>query len=342
MIAPPIDWLLDRTVVGGYTALGYRLRGLDGAQADPEGRLDGKRVLVTGANSGIGAAAAAAFAAAGAEVHMVVRNPERGREALERIGERTGSDRLHLHRCDLADLDQVRRLGAELRDSLTGLDVLVHNAGALFQERGYSPQGHEMTWAVHVLGPFLLTHELAPLLAHGSRGRVIFVTSGGMYTARLRLDDPQLDHRDFDGPGFYAHAKRAQVVLTSELDRRLGPDVTVHVMHPGWAETPGVSESLPRFHSLMGPLLRSPEAGADTIVWLAASPEAELAPGRLWMDRRPRPEHRVPWTRERPGEGAELYRLCAQLTDVDVPPTSQPDEQTERGPAGVARAFPSP
>lgn len=342
MIASALDWLLDRTVVGGYTSVGYRLRGLDDSDPDPDGRLEGKRIVVTGANSGIGAAASAAFAAAGAEVHMVVRDLDRGAEARDQIRERTGSDRLHLHRCDLADLDQVRSLGAELRDSLNDLDVLVHNAGALLQERRHSPQGHEMTWAVHVLGPFLLTHELAPLLASGGHGRVVFVTSGGMYTARLRLDDPQLDCRDFDGPGFYAHAKRAQVELTAELDRRLGPDVSVNTMHPGWVETPGVAGSLPRFHSLTGPLLRSPEAGADTIVWLAASPQAELEPGRLWMDRRPRPEHRVPWTRGGPGEPAELYELCATLTGVK-PAVPRDDQEGSQGrPAGVARALPSP
>ncbi len=330
MVADSIDWLLDRSVIGGFTSVGYRLRGLADAEVDPDGRLEGARVVVTGANSGIGAAAAGLFAAAGAEVEMVVRDRERGERALAEIAERTGSSRLHLRRCDLSDLDDVRRLGSELRESVTGIDVLVHNAGALFGERLRSEQGHELTFALHVLGPFLLTHELAPLLAAGDGGRVIFVVSGGMYTARLNLSDPQLEQRDFDGPGFYAHAKRVQMVLTPELDRRLGPTVSVHAMHPGWAETPGVAESLPRFNTVMGPLLRSPEAGADTIAWLAAADRPEDEPGRLWMDRRPRPEHRLPRTHERPGEAERLYELCAELTEAKLPShTPQPTPPRE-------------
>lgn len=324
MVSGSVDWLLDRTVVGGYTSIGYRLRGLAGADPDPEGRLEGARVLVTGANSGIGAAASETFAAAGAELHMVVRSRERGERAREAIAERTGSDRIRLHTCDVSDLDDVRRLGEELRGSLESVDVLVHNAGALFQERQRSAQGHELTWALHVLGPFLLTHELAPLLAADGDGRVVFVVSGGMYTAKLDLSDPQLERRDFDGPGFYAHAKRAQMVLTAELDRRLGPEISVHAMHPGWAETPGVAESLPRFNTVLGPLLRSPEAGADTIVWLAAAEEAAEQPGRLWMDRRPRPEHRISRTRGEEDDPERLYALCAELTGVDPLPNDPP------------------
>ncbi len=324
--ADQLDWLLDRTVIGGYSKIGYRLRGLHDSDPDPADALRGARVLITGANSGIGAAATRAFAEAGAEVHMVSRDRERGEHARARISEITGSDSLHLHLCDLSDLDDVRRLGAELRDELDSIDVLVHNAGALLQERQRSPQGFELTLAVHVLGPFLLSHELAPLLAAEGHGRIINVTSGGMYTARLDLDDIQLERRSFDGPEFYAHAKRAQVALAPYLARRLGEGITVHSMHPGWAATPGVEESLPRFHALARPLLRSPEAGADTIVWLAAAPDPLERPGLLWMDRKPRPEHRVPWTAEQPGETARLYELCAELVDlpagdpVEAPP----------------------
>lgn len=348
VLGDSLDWALDRGVIGGYTSLGYRLRGLEGSSPDPHGRLAGARVLITGCNSGIGFAAAQRFAELGAELHMVARDRDRGERARAVISERTGNEKLHLHLCDLADLDSVRALGGELRAGLDSLDALVHNAGALLQRRSRSPQGHEMSLAVHVLGPTLLTHLLAPLLGEARRGagRVIFVTSGGMYTERLDVEDLQLERRRYDGPAFYAHAKRAQVALGPELGRRLGHGVDVHAMHPGWARTPGVADSLPRFNRMLGPLLRSPEQGADTIIWLAASERPASEPGRLWMDRRPRPEHRLPWTEEKPGEAARLYTAVCELIDLTpLPPASAqetPRDRSRRGPTGAARALPSP
>jgi len=317
--ADAVDWLLDRTVLPGFSSIGFRLRGLAGSSPDPDGRLRGRDVVVTGANSGIGAAATEQFARLGARVHMVVRNLERGEDARARISEATGSDELHLHRCDLSDLDSVRALVAELAAELpAGVAALVHNAGVLTQSRESSVDGHELTIATHVLGPLLLTELLAPTLAAAAPAKVIFVSSGGMYTERLDVDDLELTHRDFDGPGFYAHAKRIQVILAGLLDERLGPDgISVHAMHPGWADTPGVVEALPRFHGALGPILRTPEQGADTIVWLAASDAAAANGGRLWMDRRVRPAHRVPWTHETAAERARLWSKLSEMTSLD-------------------------
>ncbi len=311
------DWVLDRTVVGGYTKVGYQLRGLSRRPVDPEQQLEGARVVITGASSGIGAAAAESFAALGSEVHLVVRDAARGAEVRDGIARRTGNDRLRVWICDLADLDSVQALGRELDAELEVIDVLVHNAGALHQDRQRAADGHELTFAVHVLGPFLLTHLVRRGLAAAEGGRVLFVVSGGMYTARLEIDDLELDRRPFDGPHFYAHAKRAQMVLVGELQRRFGGRPSFHAMHPGWAATPGVETSLPRFHALTRPLLRQPSEGADTIVWLAAAREPAANPGQLWMDRRSRPQHRVPWTREQPGEPEQLYAACAAMTGLE-------------------------
>lgn len=314
-----VDWLLDRTVLPGFSSIGYRVRGLAGASPDPEGRLAGRDVVVTGANSGIGAAAAEQFAALGARVHMVVRDLERGADARARISEATGSDELHLHRGDLSSLASVRELGAALAEELgTGIAALVHNAGVMTQERETSVDGRELTLATHVLGPLLLTELLVPALAAGAPASVIFVTSGGMYTEKLAADDLELERRDFDGPAFYAHAKRIQVILAGRLDEELAPrGIRVHAMHPGWADTPGVVESLPRFHSTLGPILRTPAEGADTIVWLAASDEAAAAGGRLWMDRRMRPAHRVPWTHETAAERERMRTRLAEMAGLE-------------------------
>lgn len=317
--ARTVDWILDRTVLPGFSSIGWRLRGLSSQPADPDGRLRGADVVVTGASSGIGEAAARAFADLGARVHVVVRNRERGEAAIARIVEATGSEDVTLHLCDVSSLDSVRALVPELSESFgdRGLRALVHNAGVLLQERQSSVDGFELTLATHVLGPLLMTELLAPALAAGAPSKVIFVTSGGMYTERLRVDDLELESRDFDGPAFYAHAKRIQVILTGLLDARFAQQgTTVHAMHPGWVDTPGVVEALPRFHSTLGPILRSDEQGADTIVWLAASAAADECGGRLWMDRRVRPEHRVPWTRETAVERARMWSRLAEMAQI--------------------------
>lgn len=317
-ISNAIDRLADWTVVPGFSSIGFRLRGLAGSSPDPKGVLRGRTVVVTGANSGIGAAATAGFADLGADVHLVVRNLDRGAEAKAAISERTGSDRLHLHQCDVSSLGSVRALAAELEGSLDGIDVLVHNAGVMTKKRSTSEDGIELTLATHVAGPLLLTELLLPLLSRCAPGRAIFVTSGGMYAERVRPGDLQLAEREFGGSAFYAHAKRLQVILASELDRRHRDEgVTVSAMHPGWADTPGVVDSLPGFHRIIGPILRSPEEGADTILWLAAADEPLNRGGELWMDRRPRGAHRLPWTRDTAEERELVVDRLHQLVHVD-------------------------
>lgn len=156
--------------------------------------------------------------------------------------------------------------------------------------------------ALMVLGPFVLVSGLLPLLRRASDARVIAVASGGMYAQSLDVDDLDGTTLAYSGPRFYARAKRAQVAIVREWARRLrGSSISVVSMHPGWARTPGLSASLPGFERVMGPLLRTPAEGIDTITWLATAPRSALEPGRLYLDRRPRPFDRAPWTRL-PGE----------------------------------------
>ena len=309
-----LDRVADATVVPGYTSLGYRLRGLSWRSA-VAGSLDGREAIVTGASSGLGEAACEGLALAGARVHMLVRNRERGEAARERVAARLGgAERLELALCDLSDLESIREFAARWVASERPLSVLVNNAGVMPRERELTGDGLELTFATNVIGPFVLTARLLEPLRRAGGARVINVTSGGMFTARLDTDDPQLELRKYSGPNFYAHTKRAEMALTQEWARRLeGEDVVFGAMHPGWADTPGVVESLPRFHRVMRPLLRDPRQGADTIVWLATSPDATGAPGALWHDRRPRNPHRLPLTRESATERERLWDLCARL-----------------------------
>jgi dehydrogenase/reductase SDR family protein 12 len=156
-----------------------------------------------------------------------------------------------------------------------------------------------MTLATHVIGPNLLTRLLIPRLQRSADARVVFVTSGGMYTQRRSLEDLEWRHRPYDGVTAYAQTKRMQVVLTEQLARALGPSgITVNAMHPGWADTPSVRHALPRFWQFTQHRLRTAAEAADTVTWLAASDAARGETGGLWFDRARRTTHLLPWTRE--------------------------------------------
>jgi NAD(P)-dependent dehydrogenase (short-subunit alcohol dehydrogenase family) len=315
-----IDRAMDWAVVPGYSKLGYAVR--KRIEPWPEPDLEGRSVVVTGATSGIGEAACAAAARGGATVHLAVRDTERGEEARQRVAAASGAgeERLTLHRCHLSDLASVRSFAAGLVAGGEPLDGLVNNAGVLPPERTQTDEGFELTFATNVLGPFLLTARLLPALRRSADARVVNVSSGGMYAAKLDPDDLQLERHDFSGNRFYAHSKRIEVLLTREWARRLpSPPATVgfHSTHPGWVATPGVEASLPGFNKVMGPLLREPAAGADTIVWLLGAPEPRLRDGAFWHDRHERPTDRVPTTRTTPDQEHRLFDTIAELCGVD-------------------------
>lgn len=310
------DRTLDRTVVPGYSTIGYRLRRRGWAEDDPRpGALSDRRALVTGAGSGLGEATALGLARLGATVHLLARSEERARPAAERITRALGGDAdLHLEVCDVSDLDDVRRFAEKFRASYDDLEVLVHNAGVLPPERSVSVDGHELTVATHVLGPVLLTEELRPVFRPGAR--VVLVSSGGMYAQGLPLHDLEYERGDYRGPTAYARSKRMQVELTPVLaDRLSGDGVAVHCMHPGWADTPGVADSLPGFRFLTRPVLRDAEAGADTIVWLAATDPAPES-GRFWHDRAPRPTALLPGTAASEVDVRRLWNWVREQTGI--------------------------
>ena len=314
MIGSLLDTALDRTVLAGYTNVGYALRSR-GWDDDALRSMSGKSVLVTGATSGLGLAAAEGFARLGAEVTLVARDGERGERARAQVAGDGDGGEAHLELCDLAKLASVRDLARRLDARSDRLDVLVHNAGVLGEERTITEDGIELTFAVNVVAPFLLTGLLTEKLAASAPSRIITVSSGGMYTQRLHSDDLQNAHGEFKGTTAYARTKRAQVLLTEEWARRLADrGIVAHAMHPGWADTPGVSASLPRFYRFSRPLLRSPAQGADTIVWLGAADEAAASSGGFWHDRRRRPTSLLPWTRETAADRSALWRECERLT----------------------------
>lgn len=313
-LASPV---LDASVVLSFDRTGYRVHRLAYDDSDLDVDLRGRVCAVTGANAGLGEATATALAARGATMLLLCRDRRRGTGAVERIQAATGNPSVFLEQVDLADLASIRAFAARFSESR--LDVLVNNAGVLPATRCESADGIELTFATNVVGPFALTALMRPLLEAAPQGRIVTVSSGGMYAARLDLDDWQQRKRAFDGVAAYALSKRAEVVLSEMWASRLAAtSVTSNAMHPGWADTPGVESSLPRFHKLMRPLLRTPEEGADTAVWLAVAPRLAKDSGLFFFDRTPRRTHWFPGTREPDGEPGKLWNLCCELSGVDA------------------------
>ena len=321
MLSRLVDAVLETSVVGSFTKVGYEARRRlydwpDLASFD----MSGKTVVITGGNSGLGLVTAKALVRIGATVRIVARNAERGAAAVEELDALGGAE-AGLYVGDLSSFDDVRRLASEIRERESRLDVLVHNAGALLAERSESADGHEMTFATMMLGPFLLTSELIPLLRATPGGsRVLWIASGGMYTQSLDVDTLEMGDDGYSGTTAYARAKRAQVVLAEEWGKRLRDDrIVVHAMHPGWADTPGLETGLPGFRTVLGPILRSPEEGADTIVWLAAAEEPGRLTGKFWLDRAPRSTTKLVPSGATPEERERLWALCERMTGAEIP-----------------------
>ena len=284
-----LDDALDRSVVLGYTKIGSRLR-RKWWPADPRPKaMAGKRVVVTGATGGIGEAIARSFAELDATVHLLGRNADKVKRAAGEIRREVPGAVVIDEVCDVSDLDAVRAWCDDLDGRIDELHGVVHNAGAIPKHRVETPQGHETQLACHVLGPHLMTERLLPLLRDAEGASVVFMSSGGMYTTPLSIDDMETKSGDYEGVRVYAKTKRMQVVLADAWARRLsGDDIKVESMHPGWVETPGVAGALPVFRVVTRPLLRDTADGADTAVWLVATrPESE--PGHFWHDRAQRP-----------------------------------------------------
>jgi len=313
--------VVDPLVVPSFDRTGFRIHRLSFRAGDLDVDLSGRRCLVTGANSGIGYETALALADLGAEVGLLCRHRERAERAARQIREQTGNPRVFVELVDVSDLDSVRAAAARL--STSAVDVLVHNAGVLPSARIETRDGLELTLATHVVGPFLLTRLLRGELEKPLGGRVIWVSSGGMYTRRLELDDPNWTERAYDGVIAYAETKRAQVVLAELWAEALrGTSVSVNAMHPGWVDTPSVKSSLPRFHRVTRHILRSPAEGADTVVWLAACPRAREWTGRFFFDREVRRTHALPFTRESEADRRALWKLCEGASAK--PPEARP------------------
>ncbi|MEP7204273.1 MAG: SDR family NAD(P)-dependent oxidoreductase [Ilumatobacteraceae bacterium] len=316
-----IDRIIEAPVFTSFTRLGYDVRSRLAHWTDLSSYdLTGRVVLITGATSGIGAVTAERLACCGATVVLLGRDRTKTEQVRDQLAARSGNEHLDAVVADMGDFDAVRTAAADVQRRHARLDVLIHNAGALTASRQVAPSGIELTVASQVVGPFLMTGLLLDRLRHSSPARVITMSSGGMYSAALEVDDLQMDH-DYKGSQQYARAKRAQVTLNEMWAQRIpATDVVFQAMHPGWADTPGVREALPTFRKLVGPLLRSPEQGADTLGWLAADDHDPLATsGGFWLDRRVRTIHRLRSTKrsDTVARRQQLWDWCVDASGID-------------------------
>jgi NAD(P)-dependent dehydrogenase (short-subunit alcohol dehydrogenase family) len=261
-----------------------------------EVNLAGKTALVTGASTGIGKEIARDLARLNARVILACRSEARGRAALDEIVADTGNHATELQVVDVSCRASVLAFTAELRAREPALHILVNNAGVWQGERRVSADGIELTWATNVLGTYLMTRELLPLLertgTHGAAARIVNVASE--MARSLDLADVELAERGYDGMTAYAQSKAADRALTWATARRIhGKPVTANAMHPGWVATEIASRERGMKHLVVhaaGKLFaRTPAHGADTASWLASSPQVEGASGRFYVDRAVRP-----------------------------------------------------
>ncbi|MBI1377427.1 MAG: SDR family NAD(P)-dependent oxidoreductase [Frankiales bacterium] len=305
-----------------FSRLGYEMRRPTWDDSDMS-HVAGRTVVISGVTSGLGRAAAEGFAALGARVVMLARDGARAQAALEEIEQATGNHDLRVIVCDLSSMASVRRAAEEILATEPQVHVLVNNAGVLLNERLLSEDGYELVLATNLLGPFLLTELLLDRIVASAPSRIVEVSSGGMYSQRIDVEDPHTEHREFIGTAVYSRTKRGQVIVTEMRAERLaGTGVVCHSMHPGWAATPGVSSSIPEFEAKFRDVLRTPAQGADTIVWLGSADEPATTSGQFWLDRRPRETHRTDATRETDAERAALWELCTTLTGLADPAAS--------------------
>ena len=274
-----------------------------------------KVCLVTGATSGIGLATALGLAQRGAAVALVGRNPDRGEAALARIRDEAGSTKARFFPADLSVQAEVRQLVRDVQTHYPRLDVLINNVGAFFHRRQESDDGIEMTWALNVLGPFLLTRLLVERLTASAPARVILISSFVQRWGRIHFDDLQGSSR-YNRVRAYSQSKLAAVLLSCEFARRLeGTGVTVNALDPGLVATGIISGNGMRawalFQSLANLVALRPAQAAQACLYLACSPEVATTTGQYFT--RSHTASSSPTTCD-PLTLQRLWQVCLEMT----------------------------
>ncbi len=305
-----VDDIADRLIFPSFSRIGPELRQRVFNWDDVD--VSGRTIAITGPTSGIGLTTATILHKLGANLILIARNPDKAHKLQKDLASHGAEPTVII--ADLSKLDTVREAARTLAKQ--PLDGLIHNGGGLHDSRQLTADGIELTLATHVVAPFLLTQLAMPGLTASKDARVITVSSGGLYPQRIRIDDLQTED-GYSGSAAYARSKRAQVVLNRLwAEKTASSQISFHAMHPGWVNTPGITEALPRFSGLISPVLRTPEQGADTIVWLAGAERNKIGSGQFWLDRRPRPTVYFPNTRTSAIDSVRLWEEVERLAGL--------------------------
>jgi NAD(P)-dependent dehydrogenase (short-subunit alcohol dehydrogenase family) len=252
--------------------------------------IGGKTVVITGASDGIGAVAARRLALLGADVVAVGRSADKLARVVDAVRAESGRE-LVTHAVDFSSLDEVRKLAGDLLDELPQIHVLANNAGGIWPHKETTPDGHEKTVQVNHLAPFLLTALLRDRLVASAPARVVTTASTAHRSGRLDLTDLDFERRSYSSMQVYGTTKLQNILFTRELARRLdGTGVLAVSLHPGAVATGWGRDNWFSLFTTRYPVkafLRTPEQGADTLVWLATAPTEELQDGGYYFNRRP-------------------------------------------------------
>lgn len=278
--------------------------------------MAGKICMVTGANSGIGKATALGLASIGATVVMVCRSQERGEAALAEIKQKSINERIFLLLADLGSQAAIRRLAEDFKKQFSALHVLINNAGIIPRKRQVTVDGFETQFAVNHLAPFLFTNLLLDILKSSAPARIVIVSSDMHRGATIDFDDLQ-SVGSYRAVRVYAETKLANVLFTYELARKLqGTKVTANCLHPGMVATKlladgiGIPRPLTPTTKLIG---SSPEKGAETSIYLAASPEVEGVSGKYFVRQKPVESSQISYDQSLAGR---LWKQSAELTGL--------------------------
>src|SRR3984893_120660 len=283
--------------------------------------MKGKTVVITGGTSGIGEIAAERLAQMGARIVLIARDKSRGEATLARLHERAPDLGHAVYYADLARIPEMKRVGAEIAHKEPRIDVLINNAGAMFASRRLTEDGLELTFALNHMAYFVVTQELRERLVASAPARVVNTASAAHQGASLEFDDLQLTER-FGAMKAYGRSKLCNILFTRELARRLhGTGVTANCLHPGFVATRFGDESgglISRFVGLAKLLAISPANGAETIVYLASSPEIAAITGQYFYKCRP-----IAPSREAQNDKTAnlLWERSAELAGLKAPST---------------------
>ena len=278
---------------------------------------DKKVCLITGATSGIGKATLLSLAQQGMSIVMVSRNKEKGESVRSAITEKTRNENIHLAIADLSSQQDIRRLASDIKSKYSKLDILVNNAGGIFGKRILTVDRLELTFALNHLAYFLLTNLLLEILKAAPAGRVVNVSSQAHRYGSLEFDDPGFE-KGYNAMKSYAQSKLANLLFAYELSRHLASTgITANALHPGVVRT-GFGKELSGIAGFVFKrldfLMRSPEKGAETVIWLASAAEVEGVSGKYFLDKKEIRSSKISYDES---VAHRLWEASAQMTGLE-------------------------